>query len=368
MSTAPSATYTDSAQGGPSSLQEYIGSLISGGEISPPDAQTILVFYFPSSTVVTLDGAASCSTFGGYHNAMTAGGVTFPYAVIVECPPANDEANLTVLQEATFFASHEIVESATDPFQTATTLGFYLPLPPEYNDPSIFPWNNVAGGEAADMCLDALALGQDQTTESGFVVQRSWSNAAAAAGGDPCVPASSNTYFNVAPETWLLTMAVGQTKSFTADAFSTAPLADWTILGGDLNATQSSANPYLTITINGGQTATANNGSRVTVSVTLNQDPDNLAGAGIALGATGAIISTDDLNHPTQAHLWPFLVVAPNDVYAEDAGIFGADASAELTLRRPVKVSAQQLARFRQVFMGGRFAGSRGTGRAAPTN
>jgi hypothetical protein len=191
------------------------------------------------------------------------------------------------------------------------------------------------------MCVDFLGLGQDETTEGAFTVQRIWNNAAAAAGGDPCVPASTKTYFNVAPETWLLTMAVGSTQSFRADAFSTAPMADWTLLGLDYNATQTNPNPYLTVTINGGQSATVNNGDKVTVSVTLNQSPDNLANIAGALGATGLLVSTDNLNNPTEAHAWPFLVVVPGDAYAADAGIFGADASAELPLRTPVKMSSK---------------------------
>ena len=56
------------------------------------------------------------------------------------------------------------------------------------------------GGEVGDLCVSYR--GDDSYTESGYVVQRSWSNKAAAASHNPCVPApdpSSQPYFNVAP-------------------------------------------------------------------------------------------------------------------------------------------------------------------------
>ena len=201
------------------------------------------------------------------------------------------------------------------------------------------------------MCVNLLGLGQDEASEGGFTVQRIWSNAAAAAGGDPCVPASASVYFNVAPETWLLTIPVGGTATFTADAFSSAPIAsDWYVFGGDLNATQTNPSPYLTITVGGAKDTTTNNGKTVTFSVTLNQDPGSIQNYAQAAGATGLILSTNTdpaASNPTEAHYWPFLVVSPAD--ALDSGLNTVDASEDI--RRPhVQVSHKDLARFGNVF------------------
>jgi hypothetical protein len=355
VTAAPAASYTDSAQGGPSTLQTYIQGLVTAGTIPQPDASTILVFYFPASTAITLDGSTSCQTFGGYHNSTTAGGVTFTYAIIDECAPQTGAGGptLSLLQETTFASSHEIVEAATDPYQqqtlTSITLGFYL----NFNDPAIIPWNNIGGGEAADMCVDLVGLGQDEATEAGFTVQRIWSNAAAAAGGDPCVPASASTYFNVAPETWLLTIPVGGSATFTADAFSTAPMAsDFYVFGGDLNATsQTNLNPYLTIAFGGQQDTTAKNGDKITVTVTLNQDPGSIANYAQAGGATGLLIATNTdpamSANPTQEHYWPFLVVSPAD--AEDSGLDTVDASEDIRRGPHVQVSHKEVERFAKV-------------------
>jgi hypothetical protein len=336
LTTAPAATYTDSSQGGGSSLQTFIQGLIPG-TIPQPDAQTILVFYFPSTTTISLDGAASCSVFGGYHNSMTVNGTRFFYAVVNECPPMTGSTR-TPLQETTFEASHEILEAATDPYQlqsaTNVQLGYYL----DFNDPASLPWNATGGGEAGDLCVDFLGKEQDGATEGAFTVQRIWSNAAAAAGQDPCVPGVSQTYFNVAPEKWLLVADVGGSATFTADAFSTAAGSNWTVAGFDLQATsQADPNPYVVITINGGKSASVNNGDKPTVSVTLKQDPANLPAyqQGQTLGAVGLLVSFNGTS-PTTAtagHLWPFLVASNAD--AIDSGLNTVDAAADMPLHRP---------------------------------
>jgi hypothetical protein len=353
LTTAPGASYTDSSTGQtPSSLQAFIQGLIPSA-IPQPDAQTILVFYFPSTTTITLDGQASCSVFGGYHNSMVVGGTRFAYAVVNECPPMTGTTR-TALEETTFEASHEILEAATDPAQILTAnggeqVGYYLNL----NDPSILPWNAVAGGEAGDLCLDFLGLGQDATTEGGFTVQRIWSNAAAAAGGDPCVPGVADTYFNVAPETWLLTTDVGGSPTFTADAFSSAATPDWTVIGYDLNATSATnLSPYLAITLNGAKSATVKNGDKVAVSVTLKQDPSNLSNYNGTLGAVGLLVSFNgtDPKAATVGHFWPFLVTSHAD--AVDAGLNTADAAAaaEPIHPPPFRMTREARANFARAF------------------
>jgi hypothetical protein len=340
ITTAPGPSYTDSIQGGPSTLQAYIQGLVTGGQVPQPDGQTILAFYLPATTTITLDGAASCDVFGAYHNATAAGGAQFTYAVVSECPVLPQGPPMTLLQQTTFAASHEIFELATDPFQTPTTLGFYLNM----QDPAILPWNNVGGGEAADLCSDFLGLGQDQTIEAGFLVTRVWSNAAAAAGGDPCLPSSSAVYINAAPEKWLLTIPVGGSTTFQATAFSSSATANWTLVGGDLNTSATDTSPYLTVTINGAKSASVNNGDKVTVSVTLKQDPANLPDYAQALGATGILISADSTKNPTNAHFWPFLVVTPAG--AANAKLDNVDPSEDQPRRAHASLTRAQLARF----------------------
>jgi hypothetical protein len=273
--------------------------------------------YFPGSTAISFQGLANCTDFGGYHNSMSYQGVTFSIAVISECLPPQG-SNLSPVQYLTFAASHEIIEAATDPFLTSTS-GFYL----NFNDANVIPWNNLAGGEVADMCQDLTGLNQDQAGEGGFVVQRSWSNAQAAAGHDPCVPAAARTnpYFNVAPASsaQILQVDVGKTVTFEADAFSDAPVADWYVTGLDFAGTAANPNPYLTIKVNGSQQTTTNNGRKVTVSVTLNKDPAPFLKTTNFPGATGILASMNGNSYAvtTIEHIWPFVVTTPAEAKTE---------------------------------------------------
>ena len=52
-------------------MSTVIKSKISSGLFPAPDANTLYVIYFPSSTSIELDGAGSCQQFGGYHNTTT---------------------------------------------------------------------------------------------------------------------------------------------------------------------------------------------------------------------------------------------------------------------------------------------------------
>jgi hypothetical protein len=316
--TSPGATYADTNDGSPSSLKDYITSLLASGAIPAPTDQTILVFYFPGSTALSFQGLANCTDFGGYHNSMTYAGTTFAFVVMSECLPPQG-SNLNMTQYLTFGASHEIIEAATDPFLTPQTTGFYL----NFADANILPWNNVFGGEAADMCLDLTLHDQDEANEGGFVVQRVWSNAEAAAGHDPCVPESGATYFNVAPaaSAQIVEVEVGKTVTFEATPFSDAPMADWYVEGIDTSGTSSNASPYLTITLNGAAQVTTNNGKKITVAVTLNQDPAPLAATTGFPGATGVFASYDGPTpkQATHEHVWPFVVTTPAD--AADAGL-----------------------------------------------
>jgi hypothetical protein len=142
---------------------------------------------------------ALCNDFTGYHDAQ---GTSFTYAVIGTCPDA---------EQAERVFSHELVEAMTNPFGT----GFAA------RDPEL-PYSYVEGGELADVCAGVAH-------EGGFTFARSWSNAAAAAGRDPCQPGAS-TYFNVAPSSLSVQhVAAGSSVTLDLTGFSTAETSDWVL-------------------------------------------------------------------------------------------------------------------------------------------
>lgn len=304
LTAAAAASYTDSSQGGASSLQQFIQQQVSNGTFPAPDANTIYTLYFPSGTSISLDGAQSCVNggFGGYHNSTTVtppGGsnTVVSYAVVPRCT--------NTLGEITFAASHELSEASTDPHVGQNQIGYYI----SQTNLDYLPWALLGGGEIGDLCVDPTGANQDQTTatlgNNTWTVQRIWSNGNAAASLDPCVPMpSSEVYFNLAPEAGhgTLQMAVGSTQTFTATAFSTGPMAAWTIEGLDAAQLQGQT-PIVQVSLSAG---TAKNGDSVTVTVKLNSTPPPYPGTNFS-AEPYFLVSAVSQQGPI--HLWPMLVV-----------------------------------------------------------
>jgi hypothetical protein len=141
---------------------------------------------YHSSIPITLGtlGAESDGGSGGD------GGATAKllYGIVFRCATSPDVNRPAGLALTTFMASHEMVEAATDPYDDA-----FVEAAPPY-----VAWAYFFGSEVADMC--AFHPGSAITpADLGFTVQRSWSNAAAAAFLDPCVPSASDPLFLAAP-------------------------------------------------------------------------------------------------------------------------------------------------------------------------
>jgi hypothetical protein len=314
LTAAPAASYTDSTQGGASTLQTWLAGLITANTLPAPTANTIYALYFPATVSVTLDGAASCTDFFGYHNQMTMGTQTVVYSVINECAPPQGSLPSTLLGETTDTASHEFMESATDGITTGNMGGFYL----DTTKASTWAWNDILGGEVADLCVDEFGLGLDIVTENGFTVQRIWSLSQAAAGKNPCVPIpSGEVYFNAFPEQVDVIENVGDSMTITVDALSDAAMGAWTVSAQDWSGGTS---PYLSFTIQGGTTNDAGtpsiqvqSGDRIQVTVKLLADPSTAPNQ----EADGAIVSVN--SGQTAAHFWPFFSLTPAE--ATGAGL-----------------------------------------------
>jgi hypothetical protein len=116
-----------------------------------------------------------------------------------------------MMEAMTTLASHEIIESATDPVGDGWKLESATP-----------PWTGSVWGlddggtfeENADMCEDTRYL------DSGYYYQRIFTNQAAALGGDPCVPSIPTSYFSV-------TTAKDWYATTTGDV--TVPVTGWSV-------------------------------------------------------------------------------------------------------------------------------------------
>jgi hypothetical protein len=253
ITTAPPATMTDAT------LRATLTANTSGANPiwGTADPSTIYLFAFPSTTIESGSDGSCCTDYGGYHTDLTSGATVVPYAVGCACP-GSDGSGITDLQERTVNISHELVEAATDPFPD---------LQPGYReeDNADIVWTLVSGGEVADMCEfndDANYVPPGST----YMIQRSWSNAAAALVQNPCVPhTSSQPYFNSFPAldsiTYLppggtafttqgVNIPIGQSKTIAINLFSTAPTGGpWTVLIYDYDQAFVGTKAYLGLTL-----------------------------------------------------------------------------------------------------------------------
>jgi hypothetical protein len=198
---------------------------------SPPVAgnQLLYLVYWPSnlmfdatgigaSTLCLRSSNASFHSAGGaftsgYHTTLTApNGANVPYAVIADCTTSADGVTTT--------ASRELIGALTNPYEVDLS-GYLLDVAPD--DPWLLNLNN---GEAGYLCEHETA-----TSEGGFALHRSWSNAQAAASAEPCVPADpGDVYMNVsASPSTIVQAAAGTTVTFTLTGWSTASTDDWTL-------------------------------------------------------------------------------------------------------------------------------------------
>jgi hypothetical protein len=217
-------------------IQPWIASKIDDGTLPPPDANTIYAIYYPDGTTVTLgNNGTSCQDFGAYHDNITYKTGDVSYAVMPRCSGWGS----SVLDATTASASHEFIEASTDPYpQTDSAYG-------QVDDNHIL-WEYVlGGGETGDMCAQ-FSASYVTPPDLGFSVQRSWSNAAAKAGHDPCQPADKSPYFNSMPvltdsislggqgSTKGVHIPIGSSGTIEVDLFSDAPTSGpWTVSATD---------------------------------------------------------------------------------------------------------------------------------------
>jgi len=145
LSTDPPSTLADA------DVQQLIQQEITGDAAVPQPAPNSLYFVFlPPGVTITLDGAASCSSFCGYHSDI-AGGTYYavmPYPDCSGCTGAQ-----SVLDALTSTSSHELCEAITDP------------VPGQ-------GWYDDQNGEIGDICAwKTKQLGS-------YTVQLEWSNSA----------------------------------------------------------------------------------------------------------------------------------------------------------------------------------------------
>jgi hypothetical protein len=190
-----------------------------------PDGSTLYVLYLPAGVKVV-----GPLPFTAYHTPFPSATSTKGDGFAVVSRSAPYGGGETQLQAMMRIASHEIIEGATDPTWKSWALE-PPPSPPSMGSP--FQVVQVPGPiETADLCEGSRLI-----EANGDSFQRFYSNQAAASGGDPCVPPSAETYFNVTGEKDWYPVAAGKTVTMTVTGWSQAPAPDWLTLARVVQAT-----------------------------------------------------------------------------------------------------------------------------------
>ena len=234
---------------------------------------------YPSSTTITADGTTLCgqSGIGGYHADFLGAGQMNPiaYGVLPRCAGFQGETELQVFTGAT---SHEIIEAVTDPFPD------FNPAWAQDDDAHLF-WDEAdMGAEIGDMC-EIQPEAFFQFSDFPYVVQRFWSNAAARAGTDPCVPEyPGEVFFNTVaelPDTVQfpvyrggnITLALEEDRrrllgdDHDLDLYSEGPTQPWTVTVQDYNELETGGNPLLSFSM---PQTLGQNGTKLPLTITVN--------------------------------------------------------------------------------------------------
>ncbi len=235
LSIQPTIVTTDTPPTTDDALKAWLATNLDGTHAGwpAPDGNTLYTVFLPSGVSLSTPFGNSCSAFGGYHDEGMAGSNKFIYALLPRCDSSLD--SLTIV------TSHELIEAATDPYPF--TQGAY-----QITDNDHLVWSYTPGGEVGDMCEYLAAA--SQRLVGNFAVQRTWSNASAMAGHDPCVPVMSAPYIAAAPVidgtgmidlgdgtgphlTKAIEIPVGSSKTIEVDLISDADAPDWTLKATD---------------------------------------------------------------------------------------------------------------------------------------
>jgi hypothetical protein len=228
MTVLPSIVTTDAPPATDDALPAWVDA-----HVPTPDPQTIYSVFLGDGVVLMGQGGNSCDAYGAFHDESPNHVI---YALVPRCLPSTDfDHAQNKLDELTMSLSHELIEAATDPLVETT---------PAYGDVDAdhAVWALVPGAETGDFCeyIDSAYI----KGVGDFMVQRTWSNKAATAGKDPCVPAPTTPYIAAAPiftetvplseytgtkQTKALQLAVSASKTIDIDLFSDQQTDDYQV-------------------------------------------------------------------------------------------------------------------------------------------
>jgi hypothetical protein len=195
-------------------VYDFITAAVTQNGGPERDGHTLYLLYLPAGVRVIERGQvnADCQNFAAYHTPYGTRGDQL--AVVQQCSTNDPFDNMTIA------ASHEIIEAVTD----ADGRGYVLPPIAQRRPWEETIWNayDLTGrAELADLCEGTFFA------EGTFVFQRIWSNAGAAAGGDPCIPRITQPFYDMEFEQDWYPVGAGGTISIPVRAWATGRAPSW---------------------------------------------------------------------------------------------------------------------------------------------
>ncbi|HVH48251.1 MAG TPA: hypothetical protein VM925_38220, partial [Labilithrix sp.] len=219
-----------------------------------------------------------------FHRSLEVGGskartpAKLAYAVLPRC---SDETELTAT------ASHELLEATTNPDPVERGFAFA-------RDSSNLAFT-ASGLEPVDPC-GLITMDGHWTLDSGFAVQRAWSNRAAALGHDPCVPARRNRpYVALVPRTPTVRLVgEGERVTITLDAKADRPVPKWATSVLDVTGFHEHAQ-YVDVSLD---RSVVQDGDSVNLTIVVRKRNEN------GLVVVGAVSTLG-----VSSHMWPVAIV-----------------------------------------------------------
>jgi hypothetical protein len=260
-------------------LASMMAALVDQGTMPIPDDDRVYLAYLPkgSSIAGIDDGCARFGTRAVHTTFAWPGGsrsASWPVAFVLRC---GDD-----LGELTATASHELLETASDPALD----GFQLD-----RDPRSLPFS-LHGTEAVDLC-SLITLDDHRAHVDGWVVDRVWSNQDARAGRDPCVPHRANDpYVAVIPKQPSVTVTQGHPGAVDLVGISERMVPTWSVAAFEI-AVLRGERGCLALDLD---RRDANNGTTLALTVSVVR----------RCRRNAAVILVSTLG--TRSHAWPLLV------------------------------------------------------------
>jgi hypothetical protein len=227
-----------------------------------PDGHTCYLLYLPDG--IQISGPLP---YNAYHAPFPSPATTIGdgWAVVSRGKPYG--GGETQLGELTRTSSHEVLEAASDPTWQSWQLDA-APAKPWIG--SVWSVYQIPGPiESGDLCE-----GSRLVEANGDEYQRIYSNDAARAGGDPCVPPSTETYYNVTTDQDWYSVGAGQSTSVSFTGWSAASTPDWFTIAIVVQAT-------------GGWSSLA--GQRLAIASPLGQELAPCSGEGLNDGIAATV-------------------------------------------------------------------------------